>query len=100
MTYTPAELDEMLRAMRKASSAFYSDARRIGCHPFIEFTGLMNEYIQLCEAARARGQDFTETSIHGGGQPLPMQEHHRQYLNEKLECIYGTSLDAITKGAP
>jgi len=81
--------------MRAASSAFYRDAQRIGCHPFIEFTGLLNEYIQLCERALAQGQDFTGTSIHGSGKPLPMQEFNRAYLNEKLECIYGRSLDAI-----
>lgn len=87
----------MLDGMQAASGAFYRDAARIGCHPFIEFTGLMNEYIKLCEAAHAQGQDFTETSIHGSGQPLPMREHHRRYLKEKLECIYGHSLEAITK---
>ena len=95
MTYTTEELQEMLRGMRAASSAFYRDAQRIGCHPFLEFTGLLNEYIQLCEAALALGQDFTETSVHGSGEPLPMREHNRDYLNEKLECIYGMSLDAI-----
>jgi len=99
VTYSKEELEAMLRGMRKASSAFYRDAVRIGCHPFIEFTGLMNEFINLCEAAHAQGQDFTETSIHGSGKPLPMQPYHRDYLNEKLECIYGTSLAALTGGA-
>ncbi len=96
MTYTQAELEEMLVKMEQASRAFYGDARRTGCHPFIEFTGLMNEYIQMCREALTLGQDFTETSIHGSGQPLPMKEHHRAYLTEKLECIYGYSLEAIT----
>lgn len=96
MTYTPEELAEMLAGMREASGAFYYSAVRIGCHPFIESTGLMREYIKMCEQALAQGVDFTETSIHGGGQPLPMKEHHRQYLTEKLECIYGYSLEAIT----
>lgn len=95
MTYSPAELAEMITKMHAASDAFYRAAASTGCHPFIEFTGLMNEYIKLCEEALARGQDFTETSIHGGGNPLPMQSYHRDYLNEKLECIYGTSLDTL-----
>lgn len=85
----------MLTKMQAVSSAFYAGAVRTGCHPFIEFTGLMNEYIQLCRAAMVQGEDFTETSVHGSGKPLPMQPHHRDYLNEKLECIYGTSLDAL-----
>lgn len=98
MTYTPEELREMLAKMSAASSAFYRDAVRTGCHPFIEFTGLLTEYIKLCEAALAQGIDFTETSIHGSGQPLPMESYHRDYLNEKLECIYGTSLAALQGG--
>lgn len=98
MTFTKEEQREMLRKMRVASSAFYSDATRIGCHPFIEFTGLMNEYIALCQLAMELGIDFTETSGHGTGQPLPMQEYHRRYLNEKLECIYGVSLDHLMGG--
>lgn len=80
--------------MTDASNRFYARATRIGCHPFIEFTGLMNEYIKLCRNALERGIDFTETSVHGG-KALPMQSYERDYLSEKLECIYGTSLEAI-----
>jgi len=86
----------MLDGMRMAASTFYRMAQRAGCHPFLEFTGLMNEYIVLCEAAHAQGIDFTETSVHGGGQALPMKAHHKHYLDEKLQCIYGVSLEAIT----
>lgn len=96
MTYTNAELLQMILKMQAASDAFYREAQRIGCHPFLEFTGLMNEYIGMCQSALVQGQDFTETSIHGRGQPLPMKERHRAYLTEKLECIYGYSLEAIT----
>lgn len=88
----------MIEKMHAATSAFYRDAVRIGNHPFIEFTGLMNEYIKLCEEALALGIDFTETSIHGGGAALPMKGHHRRYLEEKLDCIYGVSLAALEKG--
>jgi len=90
----------MIRLMRAASGHFYHDAVHTGCHPFIEFTGLMNEYIDICQVALQQGLDFTETSIHGSGKPLPMREHHRQYLTEKLECIYGYSLEAITGKGP
>ncbi len=99
-TYSDSELNSMLLKMRQASRAFYIDAVRTGCHPFIEFTGLMNEYINMCEDALLKGIDFTETSVHGDGQPLPMKEHHRRYLNEKLQCIYGTSLEHITASEP
>lgn len=96
MTYTKEELEAMLTEMKCATSTFYAQARKIGCHPFIEFTGLMNEYIQMCANALAQGQDFTETSIHGSGQALPMRSFERAYLNEKLQCIYGHSLAAIS----
>lgn len=95
MTFTPDELGIMIAKMRRASDHFYRDAVHTGCHPFIEFTGLMNEYIKICEQALAQGVDFTETSIHGSGKPLPMQSFQRDYLNEKLECIYGHSLAAL-----
>lgn len=78
----------MLRRMRGASDYFYSMAVRIGVHAFIEFTGLMNEFIKLCEEAHAAGIDFTMANVHGG-QHLPFQPHHITYVYEKLECIYG-----------
>lgn len=98
MTFTREELEEMIGMMADASNRFYARATRIGCHPFIEFAGLMNEYIKLCRNALDQGIDFTETSVHGGGQPLPMAEYERDYLNEKLECIYGVSLDHLMGG--
>lgn len=90
--YTEAEREEMLRKMRVASSTFYGLAANAGCHAFIEFTGLMNEYIKLCEEAHKRGIDFTLASIHTG-RALPIEPHHIAYLGEKLACIYGASLD-------
>jgi len=95
--HSKQELALMLAAMRAASEAFYFRAIHIGNHAFIEFTGLMNEYIKLCEEAHAQGVDFTTTNIHGGGAALPMKGYHRAYISEKLECIYGVSLDALMK---
>lgn len=86
--YTVEERAAMLRGMRGASDYFYSMAVRIGVHAFIEFTGLMNEFIKLCEEAHAAGIDFTMANVHTG-QHLPFQPHHIAYLYEKLECIYG-----------
>ncbi len=78
-----------LRSMRQASAMFYRAAVTAGNHAFIEFTGLMNEYINLCEAAHAAGIDFTCANKHN--EHLPWEDHHKQYLNEKLECIYGVT---------
>lgn len=82
---------ERIRAldqMEKASTAFYMAAQRIGNHPFIEFTGLMNEYIKACHAAHDDGVDFSDCSVHSG-QQLPLRPHSIEYLKEKLECIFG-----------
>lgn len=87
VTYSAAEREAMLVRMRAASSAFYADAVRIGCHPFIEFTGLMNEYIKCCEDAHRQGIDFASCNTHSG-QDLPMPGHSVGYINEKLECIF------------
>lgn len=91
--YTKDELVEMLDAMQRASSAFYARAVHIGCHPFIEFTGLMNEYIGICRDASEVGIDFPLASEHSG-LPLPAKPHHMAYIAEKLRCIFGPALDA------
>lgn len=77
----------MLRRMREASNVFYGLAVQAGCHPFIEFTGLMNEYIKCCERAHGEGIDFASCNKHAG-QHLPMHGHEVDYVNEKLECIF------------
>ncbi len=89
--YNDDELAAMVTAMEQASSAFYAAACQIGNHPFIEFTGLMNEYIKICQDNAKNGQDFTLASIHAG-QVLEIQPHQKDYLLEKLECIFGTSM--------
>ena len=76
-----------IAAMKAASDIFYAGAVRIGNHPFIEFCGLMNEYINSCEIAHKEGIDFSECSAHSG-QPLPMESYMVNYVNEKLNCIF------------
>lgn len=45
-----------LGRMQDASDAFYRSAVSIGNHPFIEFAGLMNQYITACRAAHREGR--------------------------------------------
>jgi hypothetical protein len=89
---TPAERDarlkDCLEKMEIASRTFYHMAIRIGNHTFIEFTGLMNEYIKVCREHYEKGIDFTKLSAHGG-MTLKLQAHEIAYLQEKLTCIYG-----------
>lgn len=82
---------KMLDAMRAASDAFYAAAFRIGCHGFIEFAGLMNEYISVCRATLDDGTDFTQCNTHSGA-ALKMQPYHVGYLTEKLDCIFGPTV--------
>jgi len=84
---------EALRRMRATSNAFYASAAQAGCHAFIEFCGLMNEYIKLCEEAEAAGIDWLLANTHTG-QALPLKSYNVAYLAEKLDCIYGPSIDA------
>lgn len=85
--FSASERVVMLRRMRDASSVFYGMAVQAGCHPFIEFCGLMNEYIKCCEEAHKDGVDFASCNKHAG-QTLPMKPHSVDYVNEKLECIF------------
>lgn len=93
--YTPAERAEILTRMRAVSDTFYAGAARAGCHAFIEFCGLMNEFIKLCHEAERSGIDWLRADVHGG-EHLPFAPHHIEYLNEKLECIYGMRFTIAT----
>lgn len=91
MTYSKEELMTMIKGMHDASSTLYYSAVKIGNHPFIEFCGLMNEYIQICEQTLASGKDFTDASIHGED-ALVVYPYNLEYLAEKFTCIFETTL--------
>jgi hypothetical protein len=93
LKYSPEERAEMLKKMQALSDLFYSQATQTGCHAFIEFAGLMNEFIRVCEEAHAKGLDFPFANTHSGT-PLPFAPHNLSYLGEKLGCIYGPGLFA------
>ena len=73
--------------MKQASDGFYRMAIAINVHQFIEFCGLMNEYINACEHAHKSGIDFSECNGHNS-QLLPMESFMIHYVNEKLNCIF------------
>lgn len=81
------EREAALASMTQATDAFYRDAVRIGNHPFIEFAGLMREYINACHQAHEDGIDFSECNVHTG-LALPMHPVMSDYVSEKLACIY------------
>ena len=90
------EREKALNDMQVASNEFYARATHIGNHPFIEFTGLINEYIKTCRAAHNIGIDFSECSKHSGKE-LPMKSFQIDYVNEKLECIFTGNSFSKTK---
>ncbi len=86
-----AEMAEAITKMKAISGNFYRQAINCGNHAFIEFCGLMNDYINMCEAALAQGIDFRECNTHSGI-AMPMMDYQAKYLAEKLDCIYGPQL--------
>ncbi|MEG4396485.1 hypothetical protein [Microcoleus sp. BROC3] len=86
----PQTPEEILEAMKIASHNYYREAVCTNCHTFIEFIGLINEYIKICERNfKQRGVDFTTTSAHCPGEPrLQIEEWELEYINEKLRCIF------------
>lgn len=95
--YEKHELEKMLVDMKRASSQFYIAATQIDNHAFIEFTGLMNEYINICRDNLEEGKDFTQANIHTG-QPM-IKSYQRDYMAEKIECIFGVPLKIEIKEA-
>jgi hypothetical protein len=85
----PQTPEEILVAMEAASANYYREAIATNCHTFIEFTGLINEYIKICKRNLKEGVDFTQTSVHHtGGQTLHIQQWECDYINDKLRCIF------------
>lgn len=84
---TAEDREVALARMQQLSDAFYRHAISIGVHPFIEFAGIMNEYIKCARASHESGIDFSECNTHSGVS-LPMPGFSVDYVNEKLECIF------------
>lgn len=86
LTLTP---EQSLELMRGASNTFYQLAALTQCHPFLEFTGILNEYIKICEENyKLREIDFREENIHTGKNQMVIADYMIDYINEKLECIF------------
>lgn len=90
------ELIEICEKMRSVSNDFYMQAIHTGNHAFIEFCGLMNEYINACRDSINKDIDFTQANIHTGV-ALPLAPHQIEYIREKFNCIYGESFAAHVK---
>lgn len=86
-------LEACLVKMRQASDQFYGAAVRAGNHAFIEFTGLMNEFIKVCEDNLKKGIDFTMANRHTSTR-MKVAPYQFEYLKEKADCIFeGMEID-------
>lgn len=85
------ELEGIISTMSEIVSRFYFSAVGVRNHPFIEWTGILNEYIRMCEQALFEGVDFTACHIHASG-GLPVSPMNTDYIAEKVICIFGNSV--------
>jgi hypothetical protein len=88
------ERERCLTLMKNASDMFYLNAVNAGNHAFIEFTGILNEYLKICQDLHAAGIDFTQCNRHTG-KGLEIQQFQVDYLNEKLECIFNGRIKVV-----
>jgi hypothetical protein len=91
--YDREELAEMVRKMRRVADGVYGPLAATGCHPFVEFCGLMQKYVDVCEACVEDEVQFPHATRHSGG-VLPVETHDLEYLAEKLGCIFGPLIEA------
>ena len=87
----PRDLDAVLARMRALTERFYHGAVGVQVHAFVEFTGLLSKFVDVCSRAHAKGIDFTQANTHSG-RTVPLAVHDVVYLAEKLDCIYGPAL--------
>lgn len=79
----PCQNSDALASMRQIADEFYRAAVRQPCHAFIEFAGLMNEYIKIC----AENEHFLAANRHTGA-TMQVPPFRIDYIREKLECIF------------
>ena len=96
---TAAERETALQRMDEAIGRFYGTAVNIGCHPFIEFAGVMTAYVKSCRRAHENGIDFNDCSRRTG-MNLPIESVEIDYLAEKLACIFGDRIVVAEKAIP
>jgi hypothetical protein len=94
---TEEELTGIIEEMKQIAQIFYMLCTKAGlahrCHPFLEFTGLMREYIHGCTMLTREGSDFRRSSGHSNKESAQLPIDIR-YIAEKLNCIFGPTLRA------
>lgn len=105
---SPAELKAIVAEMNTLATQFYWAAMRAGmatkCHPFLEFSALMTQYVQACGELARNGIDYSLASREGrmvgySHPQLPLSEDAARYLADKLDCIFGAAIRGNPKVA-
>lgn len=93
--FRQSQLDVVDR-MSRTVSAFYVALFQQGvgsyCHSFIEFVGLMSEYLKIVHRLAEAGEDLQSFNVHSGKTFSGIQDHEVLYLAEKLGCIFAPML--------
>lgn len=86
---------DIVQLLQKLCDHFYWLCFRNGlaskCHPFLEFNGVMQQYVSMCRSAADNGIDFAHCSVHQN-RSLPMRVADASYLADKLNCIFGAAI--------
>lgn len=83
-------LEKIIERMEICTDVFYPMAQRAECHPFLEFNGIMREYIELCRDSLEQNVDFIEDW------PKSVKLYRLEYMAEKLNCIFGKIFSVAT----
>ena len=61
---------------------------QIGWHQYVEFAGLMGEYINILKDAQVKRGDLGA---------LELADYQVSYIGEKLDCIFGEELRKVMR---
>ena len=87
-SYNKEELQAITLKMREVANRVYPLLQSCNVHAFIEFNGLMQKYVDLCQRAADEGVDFVMFNTHND-KSFEVQEHDVVYMAEKFDCIFG-----------
>lgn len=91
-TYTPDNLTAARGQMYKVIDRFHDSAIAISppIHPFVEFTGLMHEFLAMCDQTIQKDRDFSRATNHGR-QALDISMENAACLGKKFAHIFGST---------
>lgn len=86
----PYSIEDLLKICRKMDAVvekIYPMMTSCEVHPFVEFNGLMREYVVICRILARSGVAFPFASNHGT-MAVEVPDYTIEYMAEKLGCIF------------